>query len=47
MGVRDAQAHALESAGPQAAEELAPERLGLGRTHVQADDLPVAALWTP
>ena len=47
MGVRDAQAHALESAGPQAAEELPPERLGLGRTHVQADDLPAAALVDP
>jgi hypothetical protein len=44
VGVRDAQAHAGEAAGPQAAEELPPERLGLSLTHVQADDLAAAAL---
>jgi hypothetical protein len=47
VGVRDAQAHTLESAGAQATEELPPERLGLGRTHVQADDLTAAALVDP
>jgi hypothetical protein len=44
VGVRDTQAHALQPAGAQAAEELAPVRLGLGLTHVQADDLAAAAL---
>jgi hypothetical protein len=47
VGVRDAQAHALESAGAQAAEELAPERLGLSLPDVQADDLTAAALVDP
>jgi hypothetical protein len=44
MGVGDAQPHALEPPSPQRAEDLAPERLGLGRTHVQADDLPPTSL---
>ena len=42
MGVGDHQLDAGQAAADQAAEELAPERLGLGRAHIQADDLPLA-----
>ena len=44
VGVRDAQPDARQPAGAQAAQELAPERLGLGLTDVDADDLPAAGL---
>jgi hypothetical protein len=44
VGVGDAQPNTLEAAGAQAAEELAPERLGLGFPDVQADDLTAAAV---
>src|SRR4029450_8745430 len=44
VGVRDHQLHASKTAADQAAQELPPERLGLGRPHVQADDLPLAGL---
>jgi hypothetical protein len=47
VGVGDAQPHALESEGAQAAKELPPERLGLGLAHVQADDLTAAAVVDP
>jgi hypothetical protein len=47
VGVGDAQPHALESEGAQAAKELPPERLGLGLAHVQADDLTTAAVVDP
>jgi hypothetical protein len=47
VGVRDAQPNAGEPAGAQAAEELPPERLGLGLAHVQADNLTAAALVDP
>ena len=47
VGIGDARAHTLESAGTQAAQELAPERLGLGLPDVQADDLTAAALVDP
>ncbi len=40
----DAQAHALESSGAQAAQELAPERFGLGLADVQTEDLTAASL---
>jgi hypothetical protein len=33
----------LKAAADQAAQELPPERLGLGRAHLQADDLPLPA----
>jgi hypothetical protein len=42
MGVGDHQLHPGKAAPDQAAQELAPEGLGLGRAHVQADDLPLA-----
>ena len=44
MGVRDHQLHAHKTAPHQAAQELPPQCLGLGRAHVQADDLPLAGL---
>src|SRR5215216_3676650 len=44
MGVGDHQLHPSQAAADQRAEELPPERLGLGRTHVQADDLALAGL---
>ena len=44
VGVGDAQPDARQPAGAQAAQELAPERLGLGLTDVDADDLPAAGL---
>ena len=43
VGVRDDQLHPGEAAADQRAKELPPERLGLGRAHVQADDLPLTA----
>jgi hypothetical protein len=43
MGVGDHQLHAGQAAPHQAAQELPPERLGLGRAHVQAEHLPLAA----
>jgi hypothetical protein len=42
VGVGDHQLHPGQAATDQAAQELPPERLGLGRAHVQADDLPLA-----
>jgi hypothetical protein len=44
VGVGDHQLHAGKAAADQAAQELPPERLGLGRPDVQADDLPLAGL---
>ena len=44
MGVGDHQLHARKAAADQAAQELPPERLGLGRAHVQADHLALAGL---
>jgi hypothetical protein len=44
VGVGDAQPHPLQAPGPQAAEELPPEALGLGLAEVQADDLTAAAV---
>ena len=43
VGVGDDQLDAGQAATDQRAQELAPERLGLGRAHIQADDLPLAA----
>jgi hypothetical protein len=43
VGVGDDQLHPSEATADQAAQELAPERLGLGRAHIQADHLPLAA----
>jgi hypothetical protein len=47
VGVGDHQLHARQAAADQAAQELPPERLGLGRTHIQADDLTLAGLVPP
>jgi hypothetical protein len=47
VGIGDTQPHAHQSTGAQAAQELPPERLGLGFTHIQADDLAAAALVDP
>ena len=44
VGVGDAQLDAVQPTRPRRAEELAPERLGLGLTDVQADDLAATAL---
>ena len=44
MAVGDAQAHAVEAAGAQRAQELAPERLGLDLADVEADHLAPAGL---
>ena len=44
MGVGDAELGTGEAAGPQGAQELAPEGLGLGFADVDADDLTAAAL---
>src|SRR4030095_8270742 len=44
VGVRDAQPDACQPAGAQAAQELAPERLGLGLTDLDDDDPPAAGL---
>jgi hypothetical protein len=44
VGVGDDQLHALKATADQRAQELAPERLGLGRPHIQADHLPLASL---
>jgi hypothetical protein len=43
VGVGDDQLHPGKATPHQRAEELAPARLGLGRGHLQADDLPLAA----
>ena len=40
MRVADGQLHADQAARDELAQELAPERLGLGLADVQADDLP-------
>jgi hypothetical protein len=37
VGVGDHQLHTGKAAADQAAQELPPERFGLGRAHVQAD----------
>jgi hypothetical protein len=42
VGVADAQPDAVQPTSPQAAQELAPEALGLGLANVQADHLPAA-----
>jgi len=42
VGVGDGQLHAREAAGPQTAQELSPEGLGLGLADVDPDDLAVA-----
>jgi hypothetical protein len=47
VGVGDHQLHPSQAAADQAAQELAPERLGLGRSHVQADHLALAGLVDP
>ena len=47
VGVGDDQLHPGKATPHQRAEELAPARLGLGRAHLQADDLPLAAASTP
>ena len=44
VGVGDAQPDSGQPAGAQAAEELAPERRGLGLADVDADDLAAAGL---
>ncbi len=44
MGVGDGELDADQAARDQAPEEGAPERLGLGRADVQADDLAAAGL---
>jgi hypothetical protein len=44
VGVGDAQPDPGQPAGAQAAQELAPERAGLGLADVQADDLAAAGL---
>jgi hypothetical protein len=43
VGVGDDQLHAGQATTDQAAQELPPERLGLGRAHVQANHLALAA----
>jgi hypothetical protein len=42
--IADHQLHAGQTARDKRADEVGPERLGLGGTHVQADDLAPAAL---
>jgi hypothetical protein len=44
VGVGDGQPDAVQTSSPQALQERAPERLGLGLTDVEADDLPAAGL---
>ena len=44
VGVGDDQLHAGQAALDQAAQEAAPERLGLGLADVEADHLAVAGL---
>ena len=44
VGVGDGELHADQAARDQTAQELAPERLGLGGADVQADDLAPAGL---
>jgi hypothetical protein len=44
VGVGDHQLHPGQAAADQAAQELPPERLGLGRAHVQAENLALAGL---
>jgi hypothetical protein len=44
MGVGDRELHANQAALDQAAQELAPERLGLGLADIQADDLAASGL---
>ena len=44
VGIGDRQLHPDQAAGDQAAQELAPERLGLGLADVEADDLAPAGL---
>jgi len=44
VGIRDRQLDANQPTGHQAAQELAPERLGLGLAHVQPEDLPPPGL---
>ena len=41
MGVGDHQLHPSQAAADQAAEELPPERFGLGRAHIQ----PMTSRW--
>jgi hypothetical protein len=42
VGVGDTKPHPVQSTRPQTAQELAPERLGLGLANVQADHLAAA-----
>jgi hypothetical protein len=42
--IADGQAHAVQTAGPQRAQELRPERLGLDLAEVQADHLAPPAV---
>ena len=44
VGVGDAELRPGEAAGPEAAQELAPEGLGLGLADVDADDLAAPRL---
>jgi hypothetical protein len=44
VGVADRKLHADQSARDKTAEQVAPERLGLGFADVQADDLAPAGL---
>jgi hypothetical protein len=42
MGIGDTQPDPVQAPGPQRAQEVAPEALGLGLAHVQAEHLPAA-----
>ena len=44
MRIGDGELDAVQPPGPQPAKERPPERLGLGLTNVQADDLAAAAV---
>jgi hypothetical protein len=44
VGVGDHQLHTRKATADQAPEKLAPERLGLGRAHIKANDLALAGL---
>jgi hypothetical protein len=47
VGVGDRQLHTGKAAADQRAEELAPERLGLGRAHIHAETSRWPAWSTP
>ena len=44
VGVGDHQLHPGKAAADQRTQELPPERLGLGSTHIHADDLALAGM---